>query len=137
MFIYLASPYSHRNKEIREIRAELATGTAALLISKGVPTYSPITQSVEIAKYLKDKKNTSWKFWKTQDLALLDKSDALIVLTIKGYDKSVGVTAEIEHAKKYRIPVLFMSYDDIAQMDGNSIKSDIISLKLRLGGIYD
>ena len=65
---------------------------------------------------------TDWGFWKNYDIAFLDRCGDLIVLMIDGWDRSIGVAAEIEHAKQMGYNTVYLTLDDIKD------KSKIISL---------
>jgi hypothetical protein len=46
-------------------------------------------------------------FWCNHSLTLLSKSNVMHVLTLTGWDSSIGVMDEIEFAKKTSIPIEF------------------------------
>jgi len=101
--IYLASPYSHPSKKIMHDRFEKVLRLAAYLIRKGMFVFSPIAYGhVMAGKY---KMPTDWKYWLAFDEKLISKCDKLMVLKLKGWNKSKGVQAEIKIDKKYKIPV--------------------------------
>lgn len=49
-----------------------------------------------------------WEEWGARCRVLLERSDEVWVLKFPGYDASVGVRGEIEHAQKHGIPVSFI-----------------------------
>jgi hypothetical protein len=81
------------------------------------PNFSPISQSHYQAE-IGGLKGT-WDFWRLVDIEFLKRCDELWVLTLDGWDKSVGVLAEIAYAKRNGIPIKYLSFDgkalDIAE----------------------
>jgi hypothetical protein len=103
--IYLASPYSHPDPEVRQARHDAACRCAARLMAGGQVVFSPIAHSHAIAAFLPPVLCMSWGFWKSQDFPLLEKADTLLVLRLDGWEQSVGVAAEIARARELGIPV--------------------------------
>jgi len=101
--VYLASPYSHPNREVLEGRAEAVSRIAALLFEAGVLVYSPIAHSHTIAAV--GDLPTDFAFWDRYNRAMLERCDALFVVAIPGYDASVGVAGEMQIARELEIPV--------------------------------
>lgn len=101
--VYLASPYSHPNREVLEGRAEAVSRIAALLFEAGVLVYSPIAHSHTIAAV--GDLPTDFAFWDRYNRAMLERCDALFVVAIPGYDLSVGVAGEMQIARDLEIPV--------------------------------
>ena len=95
---YLAVPYSHPNKLMMNIRFETVTAILANLTRKGMVCFSPITHSHKVSvDYGVD---GAWEFWENIDFKFLDACQSIIVVKMEGWDKSRGVLAEIEYAKK-------------------------------------
>jgi nucleoside 2-deoxyribosyltransferase len=90
--VYMASPYSNALPSVREERFKDACRAAAWFMGKGVQVFSPIAHTHPIAEFGLPK---GWDFWQTYDMAFLKACDGLIVLTLRGWNKSVGVKAEI------------------------------------------
>jgi len=110
MLIYLASPYSHSDKEVRKQRYEKAVEANAKLMEQGFMVYSPIVHGHAIVKYWKEHEETrmGWNFWEKFDTLMVRKSDAFFVLAIDGWIQSVGVTNELEIAKRLYIPIKYV-----------------------------
>ena len=104
--IYLAGPYSHEDPKVREERFEALTQKAAELMLDGHVVFSPITHGHTIAEYHDLPKDFAW--WEKQDIDFLRHCSKLIILRLDGYDKSVGVTAEVELADLLNIPMEFI-----------------------------
>lgn len=104
--IYLASPYTHTDHEVRQQRFEQACDAAAAIINRGVVVYSPIAHSHPIAA--RNKLPTDWEFWERLDREFIARSDEMHVLMLAGWRESKGVTAEIAIANELGIPVVFV-----------------------------
>ncbi|MEX0937329.1 MAG: DUF1937 family protein [Pirellulales bacterium] len=104
--IYLASPYSHDDANVREARYEAACRAVASLLRSGCFAYSPIVHSHPLAAYGLP---TDWKFWESIDRRHLSHCDELAVLTLDGWTTSVGVQAEIRIAHEYGKPVRYVA----------------------------
>jgi hypothetical protein len=102
-FIYLASPYTSGDSSIMEERAVLAAKFTADSLRDGHHIYSPIVHCHELAKHHELPKD--FTFWRNYNFAMLSKASALWVLTLDGWDVSIGVLEEIELATKLSIPM--------------------------------
>lgn len=105
--VYLATPYSHADDQVMHDRFVKACEIAAHLISSGIHVFSPIahTHPIKVSGRLRD---GGWEFWKRYDELMLSKCDILIVWKMDGWKESVGVTAEIEYARKIGLPIFFV-----------------------------
>ena len=54
---------------------------------------------------------TDWAFWQNFDRTYLDRCDEAIVLMIEGWQRSVGVQAEIVLARELGKPVRFLGVE--------------------------
>lgn len=95
--IYLASPYSHPDPTIRELRYLSAIKATAFLLRQKKWVYSPIVHNHPMA--LLEELPKEFGFWKDFDLHMIDCAEKLVVLRIEGWEQSVGVAAEVEYAK--------------------------------------
>lgn len=104
---YLAGPYSHEYDEVKNFRYECLTKAAAWLMTSNPSwnVFSPITSSHPL--HVIGNMRGDWKFWKRIDTQYLRLSRRMVVLTLPGWDTSVGVTAELKIAKKLKIKVLY------------------------------
>jgi hypothetical protein len=105
--IYIASPYSDENPQIRAYRWQRVAIYAAHLIEEGYHAYSPICHSEGIRAHVPTLGPT-FAFWRAVDLDFLSRCDSLHVLMLDGWEKSVGVSAEIDEARRLRIPVSYI-----------------------------
>ena len=102
--IYLASPYSHPNSDVREHRYRKACRATVSLLRSGHVVYSPIVHSHPLVKHGLP---TDWAFWQQTDRELLRRCDEVIVLTLVGWRESIGVAAEIALARELGKPVRY------------------------------
>jgi hypothetical protein len=108
---YLASPYSHPDPVVKKNRAEIVTESAVDLLHLGVFVFAPIAYNEPWEKY---NLPGDWQFWQDFDKTFVARCDGgIIVLMIDGWDKSVGVTAEIEFAKSIGLPVYYATPEQI------------------------
>ena len=110
--IYLASPYTHGDSEIEETRYRMVCSAAGRLIKEGKHVYSPIAHSRAIASC--SNLPTDFTFWAAYDTDMISKSSEMIVLTLKGWEESKGVQAEINIAHALGIPVSYLNYTEEA-----------------------
>ncbi len=110
--VYLASPYAHPDERIREARYRAAMHFVAESMLAPVPRrwdvvhrvfYSPIVHNHPLALIYPTP--TAWEFWRAIDFPMLERCDRLVVLRLEGWDRSVGVQAEVEHARSLGKPV--------------------------------
>ena len=104
--IYLAVPYSHPDIEVREERFGAVNRAAAKLMEQGLHVFSPISHSHPIS--IEGNLPTNWEYWEAYDRVFLNASNKLIVLMLDGWDKSVGVSGEIEIAKELGIEIEYI-----------------------------
>lgn len=103
--IYLASPYSHKDRQIEKFRYKEITRIAAKLHKKYPYAFIlPITQSHELKNW-EPSLGGSFVKWRDRDLHFISKSDEVWVVLMEGWLESIGVQAEIEFAKECNIPV--------------------------------
>jgi hypothetical protein len=108
--IYLASPYSHPDKAVEAFRYIVVTKIAAYLIAEhNVAMFLPITQSHTLKDHELRLKGTTFAAWRDIDLCAIDHCDEVWVVKMKGWKESVGVTAEIDHAKLTNKPIKYIN----------------------------
>lgn len=117
---YLASPYTHKDKKIQHKRMKEISKIAGLLIKKNIYGIYPISSSHTIAEEID--MGTSFEHWAEIDYLYIEKSDGLIIANLDGWKKSVGVQAEIEHAKKINKPVYILNTKDLLNNNKLNIK---------------
>lgn len=106
--IYLASPYSHTDPEIREKRFRNVCIAAARLIRAEHVVFSPIAHGHPIAEHGLP---SDWQYWERHDREQLKRCDEVVVLMLDGWRESVGVQAEIRIAGELGKPVWYVAPD--------------------------
>lgn len=99
---YLACPYMHEQQQVMDWRFDRVCELSAQLLREGQHTFSPISESHPIARFGLPK---DWAFWKAHDEIMLSRVDALMVYCLPGWEKSVGVKAEIEIVQRLGKPI--------------------------------
>jgi hypothetical protein len=96
--IYLACPYTHINRAVREQRYQAATSVAAALIKRGYVVYSPVTMTHPIDTLLAGEASTlGTQYWTTFDEAFMDVCSEMLVVDISGWKESEGIKREMDH----------------------------------------
>ena len=116
---YVASPYNHSDKYVRANRV-IETKNAMRELEK-IPTlkpYSPVLDTLESEK----RGLTPETGWYHYDMLMLSKADMLIVLKLDDYNDSVGVFCEIMAASALKIPIFYITLQEI--LDGKGILFD-------------
>ena len=103
-YIYLASPYSHKDPFIREVRYLWVMKEMGLLLKGGLHVYSPIVHCHELAKVCDLPRDSS--FWEKYNFVMLGAAEYLYQLMIPGWQESVGCKAEWVEAQRLGIPVI-------------------------------
>lgn len=104
--IYLASPYSHSNDDIREMNYKIVSKIAANMIFEGNVVLSPISYGHNLLNFCE--MPSDWDFWYNFCVTFLLKCDELMVVKMAGWDVSKGVLEEIEIAKNHNIKISFI-----------------------------
>ena len=130
---YIASPYTalgfsdkEKSKVMTKRFKEVSDVTIELL-NKGLYIFSPIAYNHPITRF---NLPTDWGFWEGFDKSFLERcSPILLVLTLPGWDKSVGVKAEIEFAIGLGFEVLYLDYNEV--MAGTSKEVEYLVQKTK------
>jgi hypothetical protein len=103
---YLASPYTHREKEKRVQRFEQTTRAMKLLYEYGWIIFSPITHSHPLAEL---GLGIDWKTWEVFDKSIMTTCKGIIVLQLEGWEDSAGIRVEVDYMVEYKKrPALYM-----------------------------
>ena len=108
-FIYLATPYSHKDPQVRQNRYEHACKVAGKLMEEGNLVFCPIAHSHAIETVGMTKINDG-NFWLRQDFAILKHADFLYVCMMPGWGESHGVREEVKFAQANKIPVAYIDF---------------------------
>ncbi len=91
---YLASPYSHKDAWMRELRFKAISRIAgALMVERGIGTFCPITHCHSIAEHAAVDP-VDYDFWMAWDGLFHPACAGLIVAMLPGFLHSRGVKAE-------------------------------------------
>lgn len=101
--IYLASPYTKYTAGHVVAASEVAK-LAGFLLERGISLFCPIAHAHYIA-HEADIIALDHRFWLDVDRPLMDKCDALLVSTMRGWDESVGVRYEMLVFRKQGKPI--------------------------------
>lgn len=102
--LYLAAPYSHCDQARRDERVDIINRCAAWLMRGGWSVASPLSMGHAICM-ADPGLDADFAAWREPCLRMLEMSDALVVFLLDGARESVGVAAEIDHARKLGIPL--------------------------------
>lgn len=91
--IYIASPYSDPDEQVRDERYTEVAAFCAAKVSEGFVVYSPIVHwhTIAVAANLP----TDWSFWEKHNYTMLAKADELWIYGLPGWEKSKGIDAEL------------------------------------------
>lgn len=103
--IYLAVPYSHPDSTVRQQRFDAACRVAAALIRQGRTVFSPVSHGHPICCHGVP---SDWEAWKWLDRRFLETCNEVVVVMLDGWQKSVGVRAEIAIARWLEKPITFL-----------------------------
>jgi len=122
MLIYLASPYSHPNPDVREARFKAVVEVAAEMMKADHRVFCPIAHTHDIGKILG--REVDHDFWMKQDDAILINCDKLIVLMLDGWEESRGIEHEIAFAHAVEIPVEYAAPEDFGVVEEVEVTRD-------------
>lgn len=94
-FIYVASPYSHADPAVRELRYHDVMAYTAWLLKHERWGYSPIVHCHIMAKTYG--LPIDFDYWMRLDFTMIDAAKELHVVKIPGWQESRGVAAEIQY----------------------------------------
>lgn len=104
--IYLACPYTHKNREVMIQRFEAVNKVAARLMAEGKYVFSPISHTHPIAEA--GSLPRDWEYWEGYDRRVLKCCDRIIVACLPGWTESTGVKAEMKIGQEMGIPIEFL-----------------------------
>lgn len=109
-FIYLASPYSHPDPAVRDMRYMRVRDIAArLILERDQPVYSPIAHCHDMCTAAKA--SFTYEAWREQDEAMMRPAEEVWVAMLPGWRESAGIEEEVGFAEAARIPVRYLDPD--------------------------
>ena len=103
--IYLASPYSSGGEMSMDEYYEEAVRACEYLINSGLSVWSPIVYCHMISIAYDMPKD--FDFWCSYCLPFLRKCDMFLVLAIPGWNKSTGVSKEMDIARELNLQIMY------------------------------
>lgn len=110
-FFYLASPYSHPDKDVQEIRAFEANRLSGLFMEKGIYVVSTIWCCHKCSVDRSLPGDHVW--WMGYDRSFIEPAAGVLVLCMPGWKESKGVKYEIELAKEFGKPVYYVNTESL------------------------
>jgi len=110
---YLAAPYSHPLPEVRQDRAHRISRAHARLVRDGHLVYSPICHTHSIATHREYRIPYDWEHWRDSCLAFLSICGRVLVLQLDGWERSVGVAAEIVIATEQGLSIDYKTEQEL------------------------
>lgn len=123
---YLGTPYTYKGdnknpefiEKVKKFRFEAVTKASGWLMNEfGWNVFSPITHSHPMHQLCADIRG-DWAFWEQVDLQYIGLSVRMIILTISGWEKSTGLTAETDYARKIGLPIFYLHIIRARVFDG-------------------
>lgn len=102
--IYLASPLTHINPAVRDLRILETRHACAILAEHGEDFISPVLHGEAYGDLLRIDVDHAW--WMRRCLPLLEVCTAVHVLPLPGWSESRGVQIEIEAGKRFGLPIV-------------------------------
>lgn len=107
--IYLACPYSHESRAVRQFRFEAANKVAGVLMRRGLGVFSPLSHSHPIVAAGGPDDHD---LWMGHCAAMLFHCRSIYVLQLDGWKESRGVQAEIGLADDLGLRLTFVHPHD-------------------------
>lgn len=118
LLYYFAMPYSSTDVLEQETRYLQGLAKASELLNMGYTLLEPIAMSHQHAQRFG--LPSHYGFWKTRDRKFIERSDAVLIYALPGWDKSVGVTDETAHAFNLIKPVYLLTTDNKIKVLSNA-----------------
>jgi hypothetical protein len=112
-FVYLASPYSHNDQNVRYQRYVQATEAVLEIARAQVCVYSPIVHWHAAA--VEQGLPYDAEFWRSQNEPIIYSSSELWVLCLDGWRQSKGIKMEKEFAEKQNLTVRHLTFASLGE----------------------
>lgn len=117
-YVYVGSPYT-KYRDGHSAAAGDVSIVAGALMRLGLVVYVPIAHGHYVSMH-DSRLPTTWEFWKKQCQPMIDAASALVVVTMDGWDESVGLAHEIACFLAARKPVIYADPDEAYDMAGGA-----------------
>lgn len=104
--IYLASPYTHPDKEVMELRYQQALAATTALMQSGHIVFSPIVYGHQFSSAL----GHTFEDWKNFNDVMLTRCDMAIFLKLPGYEESRGMRYELDLVRELGMPYQYAEF---------------------------
>jgi len=112
--IYLASPLTHDDPAVFAYRVEAVRRATAWYMARGIQVFSPINNCADLLPYCGlSEKSHDW--WMQYNLSWLGCASELVVLTLPGWEESIGCQQEIRYMERLGKPVSYISMEAIEE----------------------
>ena len=108
--IYFATPYSHPDKAVQEIRFKQVTYATGVLMQCGYHVLSPITHGYPIAGA--GDLPHGFEFWEELCKKQIAACRQVWILGLQGWKESTGVTSEQKIARYFGKPIRLLYWSD-------------------------
>lgn len=98
MLRYLASPYTHPNRNVEDRRAKAITYIAGQLVKAGEFIFCPIAHAHAMNRLCGI--GGAFEYWRKYDEMMISVCNELLVCTMQDWTKSTGVTGEIAFTRE-------------------------------------
>lgn len=106
--IYLVSPYSHPDPDVRELRYQAALKYTAVKLGEGEVIFSPIVYGHQVAT--QHGAPTDFVAWQHFNDSMVALADEVRILKLHGWSDSLGVLHEIQFALDLDITVTYEDF---------------------------
>lgn len=114
--IYLASPFTHEDKDVMIQRFEIVSKVACHLIgNRKFHVFSPIAHSWPIAK--QGDLPTDWEYWEENCKLFVSRCQELWIVMIPGWETSTGVLAERDYAREIGLNIKYVEPNQMIIFD--------------------
>jgi|SRR5271157_1025842 len=118
--IYLATPYTHPDVEVRKNRYREAVAVAYRLTVNGHNIFSPIIATHEMGNQFN--LPYDYAFWENWCHDFISSSKVFLACCMDGWEDSAGVGKESTYARSINVPVRFLWKDDLYMPDEDLAK---------------
>ena len=108
--IYLASPYTHPQPSVMDLRYMYACQYVAAMMRAGLHVYSPIAHCHGPAVCSRLPRDFS--FWRDYNETMISRCTSFWVLMLDGFKASVGIKGEIEIARQHDLFPVYVQPDE-------------------------
>lgn len=107
---YLGCPFTGDEAE-EEGRGRGIAKIASDLYARGHEVFSPICHGKAMAEAMGTA--TDWEYWERLDIEMLSRCDALLIVPLPGWRRSVGLYAEAGYAFRHEMPVFMLDMKSV------------------------